>query len=323
MFESELLTNEVVKKIDCPGCFDHSIVSLKNDKSGRSCVMINKYMDLFAERVKNMKVFDDDVWVISFPKCGTTWCQEMVWLINNDLDYESALETNLNVRFPFLELNGVLNKFNGDSVGICENQSRPRHIKSHLPIFLLPHEMFDVNPKIIYIARNPLDVATSFFHHYTHIVGYEGTREDFVEAFLSNQVIYAPFNEHVLDFWKIRTKPNVLFLFYEDMKRKMPNVVKETMTFLGKKFSNDQINKLCEHLSIKSMRANASCNNISLVEMAQKLNGKSSNNIKFQFIRKGEIGTFKDEKFGEKISAKLDAFIKQPSLIINNFAYKF
>jgi hypothetical protein len=103
MFVSKLLKNDVVKKIDCPGCFDHCEVSLESDVSGRSCVMINKYMELFAERVKNMKVYEDDVWVISFPKCGTTWTQEMIWLVNNNLDYESALKTNINDRFPFLE----------------------------------------------------------------------------------------------------------------------------------------------------------------------------------------------------------------------------
>lgn len=65
--------------------------------------MIQKYMDLFAERVKRMEVYEDDVWVVTFPKCGTTWIQEMVWLVNNDLNYEKALKENLNVRYPFLE----------------------------------------------------------------------------------------------------------------------------------------------------------------------------------------------------------------------------
>jgi hypothetical protein len=102
MFSAELLKNDIVDKIDCPGCFDHMEVALTSDKS-RSCVMIKKYMDLFAERVKKMKVYEDDVWVVTFPKCGTTWTQEMVWLISNNLDYETALEVNLNDRFPFLE----------------------------------------------------------------------------------------------------------------------------------------------------------------------------------------------------------------------------
>jgi ssDNA-binding Zn-finger/Zn-ribbon topoisomerase 1 len=102
MFNVKPLKNDVVTKIDCAGCYDHVEVSMK-DGSSRSCVMIQKYMDQFAERVKKMKVHQDDVWVVTFPKCGTTWTQEMVWLVNNDLNYEKALKLNLNDRFPFLE----------------------------------------------------------------------------------------------------------------------------------------------------------------------------------------------------------------------------
>lgn len=103
MFSTSLLKNEIVQKIDCPGCYDHAEVKLSNNSSDRSCVMIMKYMDLFAERIKNMKVYEDDVWVVTFPKCGTTWTQEMIWLVNNDLDYKTAYDVNLNDRFPFLE----------------------------------------------------------------------------------------------------------------------------------------------------------------------------------------------------------------------------
>jgi hypothetical protein len=74
-------------------------------------------------------------------------------------------------------LNGVLNKFDGDSGGLCENLgtlkkyfkyfvktltitfetfpffplARPRHIKSHLPAFLLPDEMWEVKPKVSFL----------------------------------------------------------------------------------------------------------------------------------------------------------------------------
>ena len=27
------------------------------------------------ERIKNMKIFEDDLWIITPPKCGTTWTQ--------------------------------------------------------------------------------------------------------------------------------------------------------------------------------------------------------------------------------------------------------
>lgn len=102
MFKVEPLTNEIVTKVDCAGCHDHVEMSL-SDGSGRPCVMIQKFMDQCAERIKKMEIYEDDVWVVTFPKCGTTWTQEMVWLVNNNLDYEEALNVNLNDRYPFLE----------------------------------------------------------------------------------------------------------------------------------------------------------------------------------------------------------------------------
>ena len=80
MFDCKLLKNDVVQKIDCPGCYDHMEVKLADKSSERSCVMIKKYMDLYAERVKKMEIFEDDIWVVTFPKCGTTWTQELIWL---------------------------------------------------------------------------------------------------------------------------------------------------------------------------------------------------------------------------------------------------
>jgi hypothetical protein len=65
-------------------------------------MMVEKYLP-YVERIKNLEVHDDDVWICSFPKCGTTWTAEMVWMINNSLDFERSKTIGLHQRVRYLE----------------------------------------------------------------------------------------------------------------------------------------------------------------------------------------------------------------------------
>jgi hypothetical protein len=67
------------------------------------CVLTKKFDANYAERIKKFEVYPDDVWIISNPKCGTTWTMEMVWLINNSLNYDVAQKVKADDRVPFLE----------------------------------------------------------------------------------------------------------------------------------------------------------------------------------------------------------------------------
>lgn len=53
----------------------------------------------FADKIYNFEARPDDVWISTVPRSGTTWVQEMTWLICNNLDYETALKTRLKERF--------------------------------------------------------------------------------------------------------------------------------------------------------------------------------------------------------------------------------
>ncbi|XP_059611802.1 luciferin sulfotransferase-like, partial [Phlebotomus argentipes] len=56
-----------------------------------------------AEKIQHFTVREDDVWVISFAKCGSTWSEEMVWQICNDLDFDAEKAGLLSKRFPYFE----------------------------------------------------------------------------------------------------------------------------------------------------------------------------------------------------------------------------
>lgn len=60
-----------------------------------------KYQN-YAEEIKELEVFPDDIWVVTYPKCGTTLAQEAVWQICNGVTLNASGLT-LPTRFPFLE----------------------------------------------------------------------------------------------------------------------------------------------------------------------------------------------------------------------------
>lgn len=111
MFRYNLLDHNEVKRFETPYNENFMEVHLEDtsvNPSGNQCwqpvhcIMPSKYR-LHADRIRNLPVYEDDVWIVTFPKAGTTWTQEMVWLIDHDLDYNTASSVNLTERSVFLE----------------------------------------------------------------------------------------------------------------------------------------------------------------------------------------------------------------------------
>lgn len=219
-------------------------------------VRFKKYM----EQIENFEVRADDVWSVTFAKAGSTWSQEMIWLLNNNLNFEKAKKKSLQERFPFLEYDSVAELLYSNFLKKAKDLPSPRHLKSHLSAGLLPKQIWTVKPKIIYVARGVKDLAISYYHHYVHMQGYKGTLDDFLEAFLEDKIFLAPYHGHVKDFWYLQNEENVLFLTYEEMKTDLMAVLKKTAKFLGKTYSDEDFKKLESHLTFDSMKVNKSVN---------------------------------------------------------------
>ena len=83
-------------------------------------------------------------------------------------------------RFPYLE-------FPYPGVDDIDRRRGVRLIKTHLPIHLLPEEAWKA--KVIYIYRNPKDVAVSFYHFVRSLTytSYVGSLEQFTDTFVSGE----------------------------------------------------------------------------------------------------------------------------------------
>ncbi|CAH1389884.1 unnamed protein product [Nezara viridula] len=273
----------------------------------------------YMERIRNFEVRPDDVWVISYPKCGTTWTQEMVWLIGNNLDYEASKNKLLLQRFPFLEAVGIISEeqkeggddddwvFQADTISYTEDLPSPRYIKTHLPVSLLPEQIWTVKPKMIYVTRNPKDVAVSYYHHHRLWNGYTGLYQLFMQAFIEDKLVYSPFWDHVIEYKKLENLPNLLINSFEEMKQDLPGVIRKTAAFLGKTLSSSEVDRLSEHLSFKSMKDNGAINGEEVIKEVKQRHGLDPSDPQLAFIRKGEIGSWKTEMTPD-IAKQFDAW---------------
>ncbi|XP_063697585.1 sulfotransferase 1 family member D1-like [Culicoides brevitarsis] len=280
-----------------------------------------QYKD-FAVKIRNFEVRPDDVFVFGYPKSGTTWTQEMVWLINNNCDFRKAKKVSQLFRFPLLELLAMVPspQNSADLFDEINKLPSPRHLKSHLPISMLPEKLWDVKPKIVHITRNPKDAAISLYHHYVHLHGYLGTKEEFLNLYLEGHVFYGPFTTQINEFMQLKEAnkvPFIHFINYEDMRKDLRAVIRSTAKFLEKEITDEQVEELFKHLQVDEMRNNPSCNQDDLVFMSSTLFNSPDPN--FSFIRRAKVDAFKDE-MSDDIQGKFDDIIVQKMGGLNIYA---
>lgn len=192
------------------------------------------------------EVFEDDIWIITYPKCGTTWAQEMTWLLMNNLNFEKAKSIDIELRSPFIELTK-------DHLKMCKHLSRPRLIKSHADIKFLPKQLWTKNPKIMFVVRDPRDAFVSLYHHNKFF--FDKTVEESIESFIQDKLKYGNFWPMVLSFYALRHRSNIIFFSYEEMKRNLELVVLKVAKFIGRDYDEGQIRELLEHLDFNSMKS--------------------------------------------------------------------
>ncbi|XP_055379490.1 sulfotransferase 1B1-like [Condylostylus longicornis] len=304
-FYIEKVENNYAKSLKVPGRENYIKLRLKNVNEGfpiinhdfitRTCFMPEAYK-FIADKAYEIKIRKDDVWVVTYPKSGTTWIQEMLWLIIHNFDYEQALNVDLTERSPFLEISGLATNLEINSVGIVEDLKSPRLIKSHMPASFLPKSIWTVKPKLIYVSRNPKDVCISYYHHWKGMINYKGSKSNFVRAFISDNMNFGPYWDHVAEFIKLKDQKNILFLTFEELKIDLERAIKKCCTFLERSIDDEQLEKLKTHLSFENMKKNPQVNHSSETRLFKQVAETChQNETSFEFLRKGQSGLYEEE----------------------------
>ncbi|CAH1966046.1 unnamed protein product [Acanthoscelides obtectus] len=278
-------------------------------------VVLPGFFENYVGRILDAPIRKDDVWLVSYPKTGSTWCQEMIWLIQNNLDFEGSRRVLQQVRAPLIEASVVLFEFTslfGDdftnSVDYVANLPSPRAIKTHLPLELLPTQLDKVKPKIIYTMRNPKDVCVSYYFHSQLLHDFYVDFDTFCEMFLNDAIAYGSFFNHCFEAWNKRHEGNILIIRYEDMKKDAKKTVRNIADFLGKTLSDTEVDMIDSYLSFECMRKNKGCN---VEALTDKKHGEHSfDKTGIHFLRKGQVGDWKNY-MSEEMSRKFDEWIKK------------
>lgn len=245
----------------------------------------------FLELIFNLDIRSDDTFVCSLAKCGSSWLQNIVWLLKNNLDYKTIesvkrgqLIGDFEDRPGYIE---AANKLMANDKSLSEdvalkmafsmcydNMKSPRVIKTHLPIYALPKKIWSKGAKVIYICRSMKDMIVSEYHFWRNFFFADISINDVVEGVTNNAWLYSDHMDHVLNFWNAKHLPNILFITYEDLLSNSFATIKKISEFLKCNYTDKQIKDLTEFTSFDNMRKNKSLSREDDVVRMEKDEGK-------------------------------------------------
>ena len=164
------------------------------------------------------------------------------------------------IRAQFIPV--IIQVYTGDQESTVYDAPGPRVIMSHAYYNKASGGPPNTtSAKYIYCARNPKDVAVSYYHHYNNKkldlganVNFDLSFEQYIDHFLEGRVTFGSWWNHVPEWWAHRHESNVLFLKYEEMSKDLVTSVRAISDFLGHKLDPQTIEKIAEACSIHSKK---------------------------------------------------------------------
>ncbi|XP_030398894.1 sulfotransferase 1A1-like [Gopherus evgoodei] len=225
----------------------------------RGVPMIKYFAENWGE-VEGFQAQPDDLLISTYPKSGTTWISEIIDMIYNDGDPEKCKRDAIYMRVPFLEF-----AVPGIPTGVellRQTPAQRRLVKTHLPVQLLPVSFWEQDCQMIYVARNPKDVAVSYYHFYqmAKVHPEPGPWDHFLADFMAGAVSFGSWYQHVRGWWEKRREQRVLYLFYEDMKEDPRREIRKVLAFLGRPPAEGLVEAIARHTAFAAMEQNFMAN---------------------------------------------------------------
>lgn len=205
------------------------------------------------KRAESYRPTPEDIFVVTQMKCGTTWMQHVVYeILNRGRGNLVETGTAMYAISPWLEGRKSVSLAQAPIIGT----ERPsRIIKTHMPVALCP---YDPASKFIYVARHPASCFASCVDFVqTNAGGMAPAMPAFEEWYCSKDLMWwGTWTDHVLGWWRwSREQKNVLFVYFEDMKKDLPAVVRQVAEFIGvSQLSDEEVASVAHKCSFKYMQ---------------------------------------------------------------------
>ncbi|KAI4811744.1 hypothetical protein KUCAC02_014620 [Chaenocephalus aceratus] len=182
-----------------------------------------------VDQIQDLEIRDSDVFVVTYPKSGTSWMQQILLLLEakGDLADISRLSSSSNAdRMPWIEMR-----------------------VSHLLHQFMPSALSQKKGKVIYVTRNPKDILVSYFYFHKLAKMLETPKDfdDFFEKFMRGDVFGCSWFEHVKTWYSHKDDMNMLFITYEEMIQDLPSAVQRIAVFLEKELNPEQLANVVKH----------------------------------------------------------------------------
>jgi Sulfotransferase domain len=235
---------------------------------------------------RNLAVYPDDTFIVSYPRSGNTWTR---FLVANLLHPEEPAS--------FVNIERWVPDSEAQSSRYLKWVVRPRVIKSH--------QYFDHRfNRVVYVVRDPRDVALSYYdfqRKYRQIVDdYPLTR--YVSDFVAGRLIsrsWGTWAENVGSWFFTRGgQPGFLLLRYEDMIADTKRELHKLAAFLGVDASPQILTQTVERSSADRLRS---------LEKVQAERWVSTKNKRpdIPFVRTATVGGWKT-KLAESSVAEIE-----------------
>jgi hypothetical protein len=163
-----------------------------------------------------------DVLIASYPKCGTTWLQQIVHGLRSG---GSMAFEEISLVVPWIETAPML----GIDLN-AEQVADPRAFKTHLPWDRLPK-----GGRNLFIVRDPADALISAYRFMRGVM-FEPDAVDiaaFADAYFLRPCAAGRYWDQLRAWWPVRERDDVLFLCYEDLREDLRAAVVRIAAFCG------------------------------------------------------------------------------------------